>query len=643
MLATTPPIRDGSSAPLLSISHVTLVYDENSQEAACALDDVSLDVCQGERLCIVGANGSGKSTLASVLCGLIAPDDGNVRLLDYDVCRDGKPDLEAYRLARRGIGLVFQNPEDQIVTRIVADDVAFGPENLGVQPHEIKRRVRQELHRMALDGFAQADPQRLSGGEQQRVAIAGALAMEPEVLVLDEPGALLDARGRQRIMQTMDELRRAGIAVVHVTHFMEEALSADRVIVLEKGRIVLEGTPDEVFSHRKALAAARLEQPFIARLCARLSADGLDLHWTCDQSELTTQLTTIAAAHGRPLTKLRARPHVPPTTLKSPISRPLASTWETEAALSAATSPLISIRHVSFSYGSKGAAFALEDISLEIPAGDNLAIIGQNGSGKSTLLRLICALDMPDKGQILVDGLDTNHRGRRRKEREALAQARTRVGYVTQRPERQLFADSVEEDVAFGPTNQGLSRQELGDRVDGALELCGLLDKRFCSPFELSGGQQRMVAIAGVLAMHPQVLVLDEPTAGLDHASRTQLHALLAGLNKSGITIVQATHSMDDAARAKHVMVLDRSHVLAQGVPSKVFRRSTKDRLVACGLNLPQTVLFAEVLEASGAIAPGSLGNPLSLDKLAGAIEKGLGLLPGSSERGEDEAAWRSK
>ena len=239
----------GTEVPV-RLAHVTLRYGNS-----VALDDVTLEVCRGERVCVLGANGSGKSTLASVICGLLAPDEGDVELAGHAVCTGGVPDLAAYRDARRQLGLVFQNPDDQIVTSVVADDVAFGPENLGVPRAQISARVARELRRVAMEKYAHADPSRLSGGQRQRVCIAGALAMEPAVLVLDEPSSLLDVRGRAAIMRVMGRLAAAGATLVHVTHFMDEALAADRVVVMQHGHVALKGTPDEVFT-----------QEYIARL-----------------------------------------------------------------------------------------------------------------------------------------------------------------------------------------------------------------------------------------------------------------------------------------------------------------------------------------------------------------------------------------
>lgn len=534
----------GAEVPV-RLDHVTLRYGDS-----VALDDVTLEVCRGERLCVLGANGSGKSTLASVICGLLAPDEGDVELAGHAVCTGGVPDLAAYRDARRQLGLVFQNPDDQIVTSVVADDVAFGPENLGVPRAQIAARVARELRRVAMEKYAHADPSRLSGGQRQRVCIAGALAMEPAVLVLDEPSSLLDVRGRAAIMRVMGRLAAAGATLVHVTHFMDEALAADRVIVMQHGRVTLEGTPDEVFATKNAqvIEALGLEMPFEARLAAALRADAAD-----------GKVAAVAGPSGE---------------------KPAASA----ACAPAAELPAILARDLGFSYGPD--AQALDGVSLEVPVRATTAIVGQTGSGKSTLLRLLCGLEAADAGSLTVCGINAaTKRGRR--------QVRRAVGYVMQHPERQLFAQTVAEDVAFGPRNQGLSAAEVERRVAHALDLVGLADRRDASPFELSGGQQRLAAIAGVLAMEPELLVLDEPTAGLDPRGRARLRALMADLAAHGVTLLQVTHSMEDAARADHVVVLDQSHVLAAGTPAEVFCPANEPQLTAVGLGLPRPLAYA--------------------------------------------------
>lgn len=551
----------GAKVPV-RLAHVTLRYGDS-----VALDDVTLEVCRGERVCVLGANGSGKSTLASVICGLLAPDEGDVELAGHAVCTGGVPDLAAYRDARRQLGLVFQNPDDQIVTSVVADDVAFGPENLGVPRAQISVRVARELRRVAMEKYAHADPSRLSGGQRQRVCIAGALAMEPAVLVLDEPSSLLDVRGRAAIMRVMGRLAAAGATLVHVTHFMDEALAADRVVVMQHGHVALEGTPDEVFAAKNAqvIEALGLEMPFEARLAVALRQAG-------------------AAGNA--------------------IAAPGAPSDKKPAACAHTAEPLaILARDLGFSYGP--GAQALDGVSLEVPVRATTAIVGQTGSGKSTLLRLLCGLEAADAGSLTVCGINAaTKRGRR--------QVRRAVGYVMQHPERQLFAQTVAEDVAFGPRNQGLSAAEVEGRVAHALDLVGLADRRDASPFELSGGQQRLAAIAGVLAMEPELLVLDEPTAGLDPRGRARLRALMADLAAHGVTLLQVTHSMEDAARADHVVVLDQSHVLAAGTPAEVFCPANEPQLTAVGLGLPRPLAYAceHALDA----------RPLTLEALVAAL-----------------------
>lgn len=565
------------------LEHVTLRFENGTQ----ALEDVSLTVTVGERLCVLGANGSGKSTLASVLCGLLAPDTGTVTLVGekvFDAGRDEPIDFDAYRRARRSLGLVFQNPDDQIVTTVVEEDVAFGPENLGLSSDEIGHRVERELRRVALTDYAKADPTRLSGGQKQRVAIAGALAMEPQLLVLDEPGALLDVRGRSAILRVMGRLRASGTTIVHVTHFMEEALEADRVIVLDRGRVALEGTPTEVFSHAKELVALGLEEPFASRLSRRLG-----LAWTCDDEVLEEEV----------LVRMRETGCTPATTCADGAS---ANTSTSPHA------PAVRVEHVSFAYGRTRKA--LDDVSFEVEQGMSLAIVGQTGSGKSTLLRLLCALDAPDEGRILVGDICTTRKRNRRRLHGA-------IGYVMQHPERQLFAETVWDDVAFGPRNLGFSADEVQQRCTDALALVGLVGLDDASPFELSGGQQRLCALAGILAMDPQILVLDEPTAGLDPRGRSGLRAILDDIHSRGITTVEVTHSMEDAARADHVMVLDRARVLLEGTPSEVFCVEHAELLRSSGLGLPQPLAWALRLEQAGA---GPLGAPLCIDALVRAL-----------------------
>ena len=575
-----PPVR-------VSLHDVRLTYDGGT---TWALDGLTLEIREGERLCVLGANGSGKSTLAQLVCGLEAPDAGTVELAGRVAFDGANPDAEAYREARHRTGLVFQNPEDQLVTSVVADDVAFGPENLGVPSAEIARRVDEELERVALADRALSDPLRLSGGQQQRVAIAGALALHPDMLVLDEPGAMLDVRGRRGVMRLLAQLQREGVTLLHVTHFMDEALAADRVVVMSAGAIVLEGAPREVFSHAAKLRELGLDVPLVTRV----SLD-LGLAPCCSAQELARKLQDGEMVR-QPVPA--ANNAATPSPAEEPAAAPANST--TPAA------PALRLRDVSFRYGTR---VALDHVSLEVAPGELVALVGQTGSGKSTLARLACALAEPTSGTVEVTGVDTSsRRGRRR--------LRGTVGYVMQHPERQLFAETVFDDVAYGPRNLGLSADDVRRRVEGQLAFLGLADKEGASPFGLSGGQQRLVALAGVLAMEPTLLVLDEPVAGLDPRAAERLREVIRSLHERGVAMLMISHSMEDvAALADRVVVLNAGSVVMGGTPHEAF--SHGEKLHEIGLGVPAALLLSRGLEGLGVDVT---GEPLTTPELVAAL-----------------------
>ena len=485
----------------VALRGVRFSYDNG---ATWALDGVDLSVRAGERVCIVGPNGSGKSTLSRIVAGLAAPDAGTVTVLSERVFDgDAGPDPDAYRRARRGIGAVFQNPEDQLVTTVVEDDVAFGPENLGIAHDDIGRRIAEALQAVDMTESRAADPTVMSGGQQQRIAIAGTMAMQPAMVVFDEPTAMLDGAARAEVMAVLDSLQAHGVTIVYITHHADETLRADRVIRMESGRIVSDGRP----RRDDAARATSADQP-------HPPADGDD----------------------------EPRPDA---------------------------EPIIAVEHVSFTYPGQTSP-VIDDLSLNIARGETVALMGHNGAGKTTLARLLCALERPDDGSITVAGVPvalarggrrTTARERRsgtagtghvrnprmasRTQRRAL---RRHVGYVMQHPERQLFADTVAQDVAYGPRNQGLSEAAVREHVEWALQLLRIGHLADRSPFALSGGQQRLAAIAGVLACRPDVLIMDEPTAGLDARASARIHDLVRTLRAQGVTVLVITHSAAEAA-----------------------------------------------------------------------------------------------
>ena len=567
-----------------------------------ALDHVSFSIPAGKRTCIVGANGSGKSTVASILSGLTAPDEGTVTFLGTTVVNDGQVDFEAYKTIRPQLGLVFQNPEDQIICSVVADDIAFGLENLQVPSDQITPLVEEQITLGTLTEFASENPQMLSGGQQQRVAISGALVMKPQILILDEPSAALDVVHRNNVMGLVEKLRAAGKTIVHVTHFMDEVVSADHVIALDDGRVAFEGTPEALFEQHELVECLHLEEPFAYQVAHALNNRGVVVCKSPSAERVLSELTGLLATAAQ---GARSAGDVAGSCDNAAVA---AGCGDATGSVSEAAA--VSVRDVTFSYQKP----VLKNISVDVQKGSHVAVIGSTGSGKSTLARLICALDTPDSGILCVAGLDTRQKQNRRKLHGI-------VGYVMQRPERQLFAQTVAEDVAFGPTNLGLSACDVTSAVNAALELVGLSHKADVSPFELSGGQQRLCALAGIIAMHPKVLVLDEPTSGLDPHYCSELRKIINAVLEDGCTVIELTHSMEDAAETDQIVVLHEGDLVFSGTPYQTFTHFSEAEFQKLGLGIPHALAWAQRLSHATGI---NLGEPLTLSELVDAVVAAL-------------------
>ncbi|MDO4182327.1 MAG: energy-coupling factor transporter ATPase [Coriobacteriia bacterium] len=558
---------------MIHFAHTRFSYDGTR----FALEEVNLRVAPGEFVCVLGANGSGKSTLAKHVNALLIPGEGCVTVAGYDT-----RDAGAVYDVRSRVAMVFQNPEDALVATTVAEDVAFGPAQVGVPAAELAKRVAQSLRAVGLEGFEQRDVNTLSGGQQQRVALAGALAMAPEVLVLDEATALLDPAGRQAIMRVVRALHGQGMTVVWITHFMEEAVEADRVVILDAGAVACEGAPEQVLERRDQLHAWGLKPPPAVLLCEALRERGLDVRDCLRLEDVVRQLQgRVGAANetgdgGVPYLAADER------------------AWETPSGSAPfAEEPLLELRDVSFCYG-PDQPLALQGVSFHLRAGQVLGVAGPTGSGKSTLLGHLNGLLAPTQGTVL-------YRGEQASGAEAVLRLVDHVGLAFQYPERQLFASSVLADVAFGPRNRGLSKQEAFARARAALQQAGLDPARVedCSPFALSGGQQRRVALAGVLALQPEVLVLDEPTAGMDPAAHDAFVTLIGTLRADGLTVVLASHNMDDlAVLCDTVLLLDQGRVAACGAPADVFAQASV--LQRLGLEPPFACRAAQAIGLPG-------------------------------------------
>lgn len=581
--------------------------------ATSALDGIDLKIEDGEFFCILGGNGSGKSTFAKHLNALLQPDAGTVRTNGMDAS-----DPELVYDIRSTAGMVFQNPDDQLVATLVEDDVAFGPENLGVESAQIAQRVREALKGVGLVGFERHETHALSGGQKQRVALAGVLAMELRVLILDEASSMLDPRGRKGLMKVCHALHERGMTIVMITHFMEEAAEADRVAVFRAGRVAMLGTPEEILTRADELEQLNLDMPASCSLGMALSARGVPVCAQVREADMTAEISRLYAERGGADVADAAQ-----------VSRANAANVARVAAEHCASEPVIELSHVSYSYSlsarerrrwhkraadstqeqrqakwgnNPGNPWALRDVSLTVHRGEFLGLAGHTGSGKSTLVQHLNGLIRPQEGSVHALGLDLS-------QKKDAAAVKAKVGVVFQYPERQLFAETVAQDVAFGPHNLGLPQDEVTRRVESSLARVGLDlavvgDK---SPFDLSGGQQRRAAFAGVLAMEPEVLVLDEPMAGLDPAARKDFLQLIGRLHREGLTVVMVSHSMDDLAQCcDRVVVMNEGAVFAEGAPAQVFARA--EELKSIGLGVPAAQRMALALAGAGV--------PLRLDRL---------------------------
>ena len=530
---------------------------------------------------------------------------------------------------REKVGMVFQNPDNQIIASVVEEDVGFGPENIGVPTEEIWKRVADALEAVNMEAYRLKSPNHLSGGQKQRVAIAGTLAMEPKTIVLDEPTAMLDPSGRAEVIRSIRELnQKKGITIILITHYMEETVDADRIILMDQGKLVLDGTPREIFSKVEELKSLRMDVPLITDLAHELRLSGMPIsEGILKEEELVEELLSIFGEDSfmEGIEKGQKEEEYSQATSISSEEKAIEAEIEKETEKDF----ILKVENLSCIYqkGTAMESYALKDIHLSIQRGSFSALIGHTGSGKSTLLQHFNGLIKPEEGEISVhfrknpalilqDKSFLFWKGKKRRvEKEGILSfkeegfdfqgLRFKVGLVFQYPEYQLFEETVFEDVLFGPKNQGLSLEEAKKEAEEALRSMGVEEALWQkSPFELSGGQKRRVAIAGVLAMEPELLILDEPTAGLDPAGREELFQVIAHLQERyAMTILLVSHSMDDVARyAEEVFVLNQGECIRQGSPEEVF--SHKKEMEELGLGLPQIRAFLYSLEEKGLAFP---------------------------------------
>ena len=549
---------------IISIDQVTFEYLDGFP----VLQNVSLKIPRGAYVALLGANGSGKSTLARHINGILIPKSGHVRINGLDT-RDESRRMDIKRL----VGMVFQHPDNQIVATTVEDDVAFGLENFMMAPEDIEERVTIALEQTGLLPFRYRPPHLLSGGQKQRLAIAGALAMEQPILVLDEATSMLDAKGRDDVLGLARSLHAQGTTLITVTHHMDEVLEADYVVVLDHGSVALTGSPKEVFRHNRQLRELNLDVPLIAQVAGLLHE-----HIASVPQEATTPEEIFLG--------LRGATTPGPAMIDSRVSKSIEE-----------STTLINVQELSHVYlgGTPLAHQGLRRANMVVQTGEAVAIVGATGSGKSTVMQHLNGIYRPQEGTVVAMGVDLKD------PKADIAKVRREIGMLFQNPEDQLFEQLVGDDVAYGPLQTGCELKEVRRRVRYGLEMVGLDFEQFKDRpiYALSGGEKRRVALAGILALRPHVLVLDEPTAGLDPASAQDLLKRLHNLKEEGVSVVFVTHNLEEVLNlADRVVIMNDAETRGSYPVEAIIDHP--ELLLKHGFEMPSILRLQQMLRAQG-------------------------------------------
>ena len=516
-----------------------------------ALDGINFHLREGEMVILMGRAGAGKSTLCRCLNGVIPKFQKGEFSGDVQIFGESTAGKKIYELAQN-VGLVFQDFEPQLFSTSVELEVAFGPENIALPRTEIAARVEYALQTVGLEGFEERQPYNLSGGEKQRLAIASILSSKPRVLVLDEPTTDLDPQGRHDILSALKKLQDESISLLVVEQDVEDVMDADRIVIMDAGRILASGKAREVFSDIRLLEQHGIRPPQIAKLFSETVTDPLPL-------------TAEEAYH----------------QLSDPFDDGKFEDLQRgdEQRRDEYGDVAIEVRDLRYSYPSTNDALAGAD--LRIREGEFAAIVGQNGSGKTTLAKHFNGLLRPSAGSILSFGRDTADMN--------VSELGRIVGYVFQNPDHQIFASTVRDELTFGPKNYGLSEEEISTNVVEALEAVHLEGYEERDPFSLTKGERQRVAVASVLACKPRILVLDEPTTGLDYPQQKSMMDLLRSLNEAGHTIIIITHALWVVAEYAHrAIVMHDGAVMMDNTVREVF--SQQNELESVGMKLPEII-----------------------------------------------------
>jgi len=542
---------------MISIENLNYYYPDSNTPA---LADIDLSISEGEFILLLGPSGCGKSTLVQCLNGIIPKVSGGE--LEGTILVNGK-DVKKHKVHQMSteVGIVFQNPDAQLFGLTVEEDVAFGPENLGIEREEILKRVNRSLEIVGMAALRERFTFTLSGGEKQRTAIAGNLAMQPNILILDEPTSDLDPKSTKEVLETIKRLNRElAITIILIEHKIDEVIHlADRTIVMDKGRIILDGKTCDIFTKNlDQLEDIGLYPPHLIRLSKML-------HVKPSYKAILSSLDSIKDSI--------INPH-DPILLKN-------------------NEPHVEFENVRFSY--QDGTEVLTGIDLTLGRGEFIAIIGPNGSGKTTLLSCLIGLIKPDSGLIRINGQDIKNL--------SVAELAQDVGYLFQNPDYQLFADTVWEEVAFGLRTRSMPASEIDHKVASALEMMELTEYKKRHPHSLSRGERQRLAVASILSVEPDILVLDEPTTGQDRGHLSKFLHKMKKLNHAGKTIILITHDMSIvAAYADRTIIMKEGAILIDDTTRQVF--SQKDVLEQASIELPMVTKLSHQLRTGNENVP---------------------------------------
>ena len=534
----------------------------------------------------MGENGAGKSTFCQMLNGII-PNSFGGRLAGKVLIHGMDTQTAGISELATKVGIVLEDPETQLFTTSVESEVAFGPENLNLPIAEIKERVAWALDVVGLGGYEQRMPTALSGGQKQRLAIAANIAMRPDILVLDEATSQLDPVGVEEVLSVARNLnQKYGITIVMATDASEMiAKLMDRVIVLDQGKLVTEGTPREVFANMDLFTKFMIRAPQVSQLAGKLK-------------EAQRPLPVFPITVDEAMKGLQQLIKNDPSAEKKVVVA--------HAPTSPVNESIIQVQHLDYVYQPLN-VHAVKDVSFDIQRGQFVALIGQNGSGKTTVLKNLLGLLRPTGGSVLVAGQDTKT--------TAVSEMARHVGFVLQNPDQQLFAETVEDEVAYGPANLGLDKATVEQRVVEALKLVGMEEKRKEFPPALPKGERAKVVIASALALDPEIIILDEPTTGQDFKGCHQIMQIARQLHEQGRTVVFVTHHMALVAEyAERVIVMTGGKVLLDSFTEDIF--SQPDVVRQACIIPPQITLLGQALP----VEMGLPCNPLSVRIMTQAI-----------------------